>query len=65
MEAKLASILVKAQDTFNITRADNGFIVEVAGKDTNGEWRTVKFVVPSVSDIVTLLIEYSLMEKEL
>lgn len=41
---KISDKLVKVDETFEVTRLDNGFTVEVRGETADGNWETVKIV---------------------
>ena len=54
--------LEKVNDSFTINRYDNGFMVEVNGRDNDNDWKTVKVVVNSQSDLFDLIDEYNKKE---
>ena len=54
--------LEKVNDSFTINRYDNGFMVEVNGRDNDNDWKTVKVVVNSQSDLFDLIEEYNKKE---
>ena len=54
--------LEKVSDSFTINRYDNGFMVEVNGRDNDNDWKTVKVVVNSQSDLFDLIEEYNKKE---
>lgn len=55
---KLTDKLAKVDDTFEVNRHDNGFVVEVRGEDSNSDWATAKIVVTSEEEVHALLTEY-------
>lgn len=61
---KLADKLTKVDDTFEVTRFDNGYKVEVSGRDSNENWVRAKIVVSHQEDVVALFDEYQQMEKD-
>lgn len=61
---KLADKLIKVDDTFEVTRFDNGFKVEVGGRDKAENWSRAKIVVSHPEDVVALFDEYQQMEKD-
>ena len=54
--------LVKVGENFTIYRYDNGFMIEVQGRDTADEWATAKIMVSTIDDLVTLVREAVEME---
>lgn len=49
--------IVKVDSSINITIADNGYIFEVSGKNANDDWKSVKIVCNSRSELDSLLDE--------
>ena len=54
---KIAEKLDSVNDSFTINRYDNGFMIEVGGKDTNGDWKTAKLLCNTEEDLITLVRE--------
>lgn len=54
--------LEKVNDSFTINRYDNGFMVEVNGRDINNDWKTVKVVVNSQDELIEVIKEYNSKE---
>lgn len=61
--AKLSDKLTKVDEDVTVTRADNGFIVTVAGRDSNEEWATAKILCNTLKEVMTLIEEASTMER--
>lgn len=59
--AKLAK-LSKVNDSITINRYDNGFMVEVGGRDSDDEWATAKVLCNTEDDLVALIKEYNTMK---
>lgn len=55
--------IVKVDDTISIRMVDNGYVFEIGGKDANDEWKTVRIVCVSRSEIDTLLDEAFEMDR--
>ena len=55
---KLIDKITKVDETFEVTRHDNGFVIEVRGEDSEGEWETAKIVVKEQEEVHELLTEY-------
>jgi hypothetical protein len=54
---KLADKLDSVNDAFTINRYDNGFMIEVGGKDANGDWKTAKLLCNTEEELITLVRE--------
>lgn len=54
---KLKDKLAKADESFTINQYDNGFMIEVGGRDHNDEWATAKVLVSNVDDLINLIVE--------
>jgi len=59
--AKLGK-LVKVNDQLTINRYDNGWMVEVGGRNKKEDWVTAKVMCSSEDDLVALIKEYNTME---
>ena len=59
--AKLSK-LVKVNDNFSINRYDNGWMVEIGGRDKKDDWKTAKIMCNTEDDLVALIKEYNTME---
>ena len=53
----LSDKLIKVNENFTINMYDNGFMIDVAGKDSNDEWKTAKILVSSVDELLALVKE--------
>lgn len=49
--------MVKVDETFNINRYDNGYMLEVTGRDSEDEWITTKTIVTDADELVALIKE--------
>jgi len=61
---KISDKLAKVDETFEVTRMDNGFTVEVRGEDANGDWQTVKIVCLLNIEVHELFDEFHKMVNE-
>ena len=59
----LSDKLTKVNENFTINMYDNGFMIEVGGRDDNDDWATAKIMVGSVDELVTLVREAVDMER--
>jgi len=55
--------LVKADSNFSINVYDNGFLIEVSGRDADDEWATAKIIVSTVDELIALVREAADMER--
>ena len=54
---KLADKLSKVDEDITIRQLDNGFVIEVAGRDSDDEWATVKIVCFDLASLQALVEE--------
>ena len=59
---KLSDKLAKVNDSITLNRYDNGFMLEVGGKDDEGEWKTSKVLCNTLDDLLKLITEYTNLE---
>ena len=59
---KLGDKLVKVNESFTINRYDNGFMIEVSGRNKKGDYNTAKIMVGTVDELVALVREASEMD---
>lgn len=59
--AKLTK-LAKVSDSLTINRYDNGWMVEVGGKNRDDDWANSKVVCLTEEELVALIKEYNSME---
>ena len=60
---KISDKLVKVNESYTVNMYDNGYMFEIGGRDSSDEWKTAKIMVPSVEDLIALVIEASEMER--
>ena len=61
---KISDKISKVNDSFTINMYDNGFMIEVGGKDFDGEWKTAKLMVQSVDELLALVKEATEIERD-
>lgn len=61
---KISDKLVKISENFTINMYDNGFMFEVGGRDSEGEYMTAKILVSTVDDLTSLVREAAEMERD-
>ena len=56
--------LAKVNDSFSVYRYDNGWMVEVGGRDKKEDWKTCKIVCNTEEELIALIKEYNTLETE-
>jgi hypothetical protein len=56
--------LTKVSDSFTINMYDNGFMIEVSGRDSDGEWKTAKVLCQDLEQVIEIVTEVSGMERD-
>ena len=59
---KKLSKLKKVSEAITINRYDNGYMVEVQGRDTDGDWKTSKVLCTTEDELISLIKEANTME---
>lgn len=62
--SKIADKLVKVNESFTVNMYDNGFMVEISGKDKKDDWKTAKIMINTIDDLVLLIKEAAEMERD-
>ncbi len=52
----------KVSESFTINRYDNGFMIEVQGRDTSGDWKTSKILCSTDDELFDVIKEAITME---
>jgi hypothetical protein len=60
---KLSDKVEKVNEQFTVNMYDNGFMVEVSGRDSADEWVVAKIMVPTIEELNALVKEVSEMER--
>lgn len=61
---KVSDKLVKTNDNFTVYMYDNGYMLEIGGRDKKEEWATAKIIVSNQEELMTLIKEVSEMERD-
>jgi len=61
--SKISDKLTKVDESFTINMYDNGFMVEVRGRDAADEWVTTKILVADIEQLVALVREAADMDR--
>lgn len=59
--AKQLGKLAKVNDSFTIYRYDNGWMVEVSGRDDDNDYKTTKVLCNTETDLLEVVKEYNNM----
>jgi hypothetical protein len=60
--AKKLTKLSKVNESITINRYDNGFMVEVSGRDDESDWKTAKVLCSTEAEMVAVIQEWTTME---
>ena len=56
--------LAKVNDSITLNRYDNGWMVEVGGRDEESDWKNAKILCNTEEELVALIKEYNTMDVE-
>jgi hypothetical protein len=54
--------LSKVNDCYTINRYDNGFMVEVGGRDEESDWKTAKVLCSTEDEMLAVVQEWNRMD---
>ena len=54
---RITDKLAKVDESYAITMVDNGFMFEIGGRDTEGDWSRAKFIVVDIDNLISLVRE--------
>ena len=60
--AKLSDKLSKVNESITINRYDNGFMLDVGGRDNENEWKSSKILCNTLEELLALITEYTKLE---
>ena len=60
---KLSDKLTKVDENFTINMYDNGYMIEVGGRDDEDNWKTAKIIVDTVEELLVLVREATEIER--
>jgi hypothetical protein len=52
-------VFFKVNDNVSIYRYDNGFMVEIGGRDLSDEWINKKFVANTLDEVIEVIKDYN------
>lgn len=56
--------LEKVSDSFTVNMYDNGFMVDVSGRDYDGEWKSAKIMCQNLEEVVAIVSEITSMGRD-
>ena len=56
--------LTKVNESFTVYMYDNGYMIEVSGRDSENDYKTVKIMVNNLEQLVALVTEATEMERD-
>ena len=62
--SNLSDKLVKVNENFSINMYDNGFMIEVGGRNKKGDYTNAKIMCSNVDQLVALVQEACTMERD-
>lgn len=60
---KISDKLVKSGESFTVNIYDNGFMVEVSGRDHKDDWKNAKILCSTTDDLLAIVREAIEMER--
>jgi hypothetical protein len=54
---KIADKLSKVNESFTVNMYDNGYMLEISGKDFEDNWKSAKLMVPTIEQLLALIKE--------
>jgi hypothetical protein len=61
---KISDKLVKVNESFTVNMYDNGYMIEIGGRNAGDDWSNAKILVNSIDELVELIKEASEMERD-
>jgi len=61
---KLNEKIEKVNDNFSVYMYDNGFMLEIGGRDEDGNWATAKILCKDMDELIGLIKEAASLERD-
>ena len=61
---KISDKLTKVNESFTVYMYDNGYMIEVGGRDSENDYKTAKIMVTNLEQLVALVQEATEMERD-
>ena len=62
--SKISDKLSKVNESFTVNMYDNGYMIEIGGRDHGDDWKTAKIMVQNIDQLIELIKEASEMDKD-
>lgn len=62
--AKVSDKLVKVDEQFTVNMYDNGFMIEIGGRDNKEDYKTTKIMCSTIDEVYELMQEVVTMERD-
>jgi hypothetical protein len=62
--SKKLNKLTKVNESFTINRYDNGFMIEVSGRDNDNDWKNCKIMCSTEAELFEVIKEALAMEMD-
>lgn len=63
-QVTVTSILDRVGDSFSVNICNNGYMMEIAGRNLDGDWRTAKLVCRDEKELFDLIHEIRSMPRD-
>lgn len=63
-QTTISSLLDKASDSFTVNLCANGYVLEISGRNEEGDWRNAKVVCRTESELFDLIREIRFMPRD-
>lgn len=54
--------LIKVSESVTINRYDNGWMVEISGRDKSNDWKTTKTLCNTEDELIALIKEFNTLD---
>jgi hypothetical protein len=61
---KLSDKLTKVSDSLTVNMYDNGYMVEVSGRDDESDWKSAKIMCQTLDEVFAVITQASQMERD-
>jgi hypothetical protein len=61
--SKVSDKLTKVNESFTVNMYDNGYMVEVGGRDGDDDWKTAKFICGTLDEVIEIIREVNEMPR--
>jgi hypothetical protein len=62
--SKIGDKLAKVSDSFTVNIYDNGYMLEISGRDRDNEWKNAKVLVQNLAQLNDLITEVSELPRD-